>query len=189
MRVLVYNKQQYPVGRGGKIFQPREETEVDIRSRQQLAEIHACVYLKVTEMPDGTSADSEPAADVATLTLEQVLDSRTKAELIEEFPTLELTMREGKPTMIAKILAALDAEIAAHGVQIEGHWGDFPSFEELDLDGLQQQAEEWALEVPEDADKEALRELVQAEYDRRQLLEAPPIENADATPANTGTAA
>lgn len=189
MRVSVENRQQYAIYRGGHAFPPDQTIEVDVSTPKRLAEIKACVYLKVrvldepgTESP--TIVDTPPAVvdppQVVEVSIAEALGAMRVADLRERAAEvgIEVSSRANKSDLIAAILEALEA--LNIDTEIMGDLEEHPPFDEWELDGLIQLAGEWELELPEDVDHETAVVLIQAEYDRRQLLDAEPIETGEA---------
>lgn len=102
-RIEVLNIQQYAIGRGGFRFAPGEPRVVTTITRQQYAEIKACVYLCVKELHA-----TPPSVPELPLHATKALADLTKAELLALAGTLDVKVakRATKPTIITAIEAA-----------------------------------------------------------------------------------
>lgn len=189
MRVSVSNKQQYGIHRGGHFFPAGETVELDVSTPKRLAEIKACVYLKVAmieepvdESPTFVDAPAATADELqdADLSVVEALQSMTVAQLRERADELgiEVGAKARKADLIVAITAALEALDIDTEIAVEA--GDLPPFVDWELEGLIQLAAEWGLGLPEDVDYETAMVLVQSEYERRQLLDAESIESDEA---------
>lgn len=91
MQVRVQNKQQYAVARGGHVFPPLATVEVEVKGDKRLAEITACVYLKVAPvapLPAAGTLDAESLSKAELLALAadagvEASERMTKAQIAD----------------------------------------------------------------------------------------------------------